>query len=119
MALTQCWFTRVHVPRGRKHRQDDGSWTGHCRHCEREIVSWGKNRWYLADGFNVSRLAETSATRFLYLIDTADDFVVARFAVGHLADDAAIAALRESLAEEYLSGPGSADLELRDSREDA
>lgn len=118
LALTQCWFTRAHVPTRSKHKDEDGAWSSHCRHCERRIVSWGKNRWYLADGFNVSRLAETTGTRFLYLIDTADEFVLARFSVSHLKDEAAIGDFRQDLEEEYLAGPAAAGLQLRDSIDD-
>lgn len=115
LALTQCWFTRAHQPGGRKHREKDGSITGECRHCHRRIVSWGRNRWFLADGFNVTRLAETTGTRFLYLIDTADDFVLARFPIAATMDEAAVAAMRADLAEEYLAGQAGEGLELRDS----
>lgn len=115
LALTQCWFTRLHQPGGRKYRENDGSITGECRHCQRRIVSWGRNRWFLADGFNVTRLAETTGTRFLYLIDTADDFVLARFPVSPTMNETGIAAMRADLAEAYLAGQAGEGLELRDS----
>ena len=118
LALTQCWFTRTHVPSRSKHKDADGAWFSHCRHCERRIVSWGKNRWYMADGFNVTRLSETTGTRFFYLIDIADDFVLARFPVGHLKDNAAIEDFRRDLEEEYLVGPAAIGVELRDSNHD-
>lgn len=118
LALTQCWYTRKHVPERKKHREADGSWSSHCRHCERPIVSWEKDRWFLADGFNVTRLAEQAGTRFLYLIDPADDFIVARFPVNQLENEAEIDALKEELRAKYgLDQPGS-DLELHDSAED-
>lgn len=118
LALTQCWFTRLHQPAGRKHPEQDGSFTGECRHCQRRIVSWGRNRWFLADGFNVTRLAETCGTRFLYLIDTDDDFVIARFPVSAALDEAAVAAMMDDLREEHLSGAAGEGLELRDSAKD-
>lgn len=118
LALTQCWYTRLHQPMGKRHREADGSLTSHCRHCERTIISWGRNRWFLADGFNVTRLAETTGTRFLYLIDTADDFILARFPVGHLGHEAAIEAYRDELRMEYLAGDAGNGIELRDSIRD-
>lgn len=119
IALTQCWYTRLHVPERKKFREDDGSWSSSCRHCQREIRSWSKDRWYLADGFNVTRLAEETGTRFLYVFDAADDFILHRFPVSHLPDEAAIDAYKAGLAQEYgLDQPGC-DLELRDSRDDS
>jgi len=114
-ALTQCWFTRMHVPEGRAHKEEDGSHTSWCRHCERPIVSWDKARWFLADGFNVTHLAETVGGRFLFVLDTLDEAVIARYPVHDLPDEAAIAAFTAELRERHGIGqPGSA-LELHDS----
>lgn len=119
LALTQCWYTRKHVPERKKVREEDGTWSSTCRHCQREIQSWSKDRWFLTDGFNVTQLAEQTGTRFLYLFDPADDFILHRYPVSHLPDEAAIEAYKEDLrAEHGLDQPGS-DLELRDSRDDA
>lgn len=118
LALTQCWFTRKHVPERKKFREDDGSWSSTCRHCEREIRSWSKGRWFLADGFNVTRLAEETGTRFLYLFDPGEDFVLHRFPVAHLPDEAAVEAYKLGLRAEYrLDAPGC-EVVLRDSRDD-
>lgn len=118
LALTQCWFTRTHLPDSKKHKEDDDSWTSHCRYCGRKIVSWHKGSWSLADGFNVSRLAETTGKRFLYLVDVTDDFVVARFSLGHLEGEEAIEAYKQQLRQEHqVDEPGSG-LELRDSIDD-
>lgn len=118
LALTQCWFTRKHLPDRAKHREDDESWTSHCRYCGQKIVSWNKKRWYPAEGFNVSRLAETSGPRFLYVVDIADDFVVARYPVDHLEDEAAIDAYRQELMEKHEVDESGGDFVLRDSIDD-
>jgi hypothetical protein len=118
-ALTQCWYTRVHVPAGRKHKEADGSSSSECKYCHKAITSWGKGGWYLADGFNVSRLRESTGGRYLYLIDVADELVVARFPIDHLTDAAAIRAYRDELAEAHgVNQPGST-LQLRDSNQGA
>ncbi len=118
LALTQCWFTRVHVPEGRRHAEDDGSHTSHCRHCGKRIVNWNKDRWHLADGFNVSHLAETTAFRFLYIVDISDDMVIARFPLTHLPDEAAIKAYAVELKLAHLVDEPGSGLALRDSRDD-
>lgn len=114
-ALTQCWFTRMHIPESRAQREDDGSHTSWCRHCERPIVSWDKARWFLADGFNVTHLAETVGGRFLFVLDSAEEAVIARYPVQHIADDAGLEAYRQELrARHGIDQPGSG-LELHDS----
>jgi len=113
-ALTQCWFTRIHLPDRHRHRADDGSTTATCRYCHRNIVSWDKSAWALADGFNVSRLADASG-RYLTLFDTAGDFVVHRYTVAHLNDEEAIEAFKANLRAEYGMDDADSTLELRDS----
>jgi hypothetical protein len=116
-ALTQCWFTRVHVPVSRKHKEEDGSFVSHCRYCDKSIVSWGKGRWYLADGFNVSRLRDTTGGRYLSVIDVLDEFIVARYRVDHL-DTPALRAFKDQLRGTHgLDEPGCT-LELRDSSDE-
>lgn len=114
-ALTQCWFTRMHRPEGRAQREEDGSHTGWCRHCERPIVSWDKARWFLADGFNVTHLAETVGGRFLFVLDTLEEAVIARYPVQHIADDAGLAAYQAELRERHGIGRPGSTLELHDS----
>lgn len=114
-ALTQCWYTRAHVPDGRRRKTDDGAQESHCRHCGKRITSWGGGSWHLADGFNVSRLAETANARFLYLIDVDDDVVIARFPVTHLDNEDAIAAYSEELRGQHGVDEPGCTLELRDS----
>ncbi|HEX8055498.1 MAG TPA: hypothetical protein VF481_02450 [Novosphingobium sp.] len=83
-ALTQCWYTRTHVPVGRKHREPDGSYTAECRHCHKQITSWNKGAWYPADGFNISRLRDSTSGRLLYVIDYADEIIVAKYPIDHI-----------------------------------
>lgn len=107
-ALTQCWFTREHRPTAQRYHESDGSTFSICRHCGRRIVTWGKHRWSIADGLDISRLAETAAGRFLTVLDKADDLVVRRFTVNHLADEPAIEAFKAELRTRYeMDEPGS------------
>lgn len=114
-ALTQCWFTRMHVPSGRARKEQDGSATGDCRHCGRAIVSWDRERWFLAHGFNVTHLAETVGGRFLFVLDTLEEAVIARYPVQDIASEAELDAFRQELRERHgIDQPGSG-LELLDS----
>jgi len=114
-ALAQCWFTRQHLPDGRPHREEDGSHTSYCRHCEREIVTWDRSRWFLAGGFNVTHLAETVGGRFLFVVDVLEEAMIARYPVQHLPDEVAVDALKADIrAKHGLDQPGSG-LELHDS----
>lgn len=115
LALTQCWFTRVHVPQRRPVAAGNGSHTATCRHCARRIVSWAKGSWHIADGFNVAQLAESSAARFLYIVDARQDFIVARFPVSHLADEDAVRAYATDLKQAHGIDEPDAGLSLRDS----
>ncbi|MBW8752767.1 MAG: hypothetical protein JF595_01230 [Sphingomonadales bacterium] len=83
-ALTQCWYTRIHVPVGRKQRESDGSYTARCRHCHKPITSWNKGAWYPADGFNISRLRDSTSGRLLYVIDVVDELIVAKYPIDHI-----------------------------------
>lgn len=114
-ALTQCWFTRLHVPEGRAQKEEDGSHTSWCRHCERQIISWDKARWFLADGFNVTHLAETVGGRFLFVLDTLDETVIARYPVKDVTSDAELDALKQELCERHGVGQPGSGLELLDS----
>ena len=115
VALSQCWFTREHQPNAVRFHEDDGSTFSICRHCGRRIVTWGKHRWSIADGLDISRLAETTTGRFLTVLDKADELVVRRFTVDHLPDEAAIELFKDELRERYgMDEPGS-DLTLIDS----
>lgn len=116
-ALTQCWYTREHRPTALRYHEDDGSTFSICRHCGRRIVTWGKHRWSIADGLDISRLAEKVVGRFLTVLDKADELVVRRFTVDHLPDELAIEVFKDELRERYgMDEPGS-DLTLVDSAE--
>ena len=114
-ALTQCWFTRVHLPERQRHRHDDGSTASTCRYCHQPIVSWDHRSWSLARGFDVSRLAATVSGRFLTLYDAASDFVLHRYSVAHLADEVAVEAFKQDLRAQYGMDDPHNTLELRDS----
>lgn len=114
-ALTQCWFTRVHRPARARQRQSDGAVSSTCRYCQRTVVSWDRENWTLSNGFDVSRLVETTSGRTLTLVDTQGDLIIRRFPVRHLDGEDAVAAFRLVLrAEHGLDEPGTT-LELRDS----
>jgi hypothetical protein len=114
-ALTQCWYTRAHVPAGRRHKESDGSFSGECRYCHKPITSWGKSDWYLADGFNISRLRDSTGGNFLYVIDVVDELVVGRHPTDHIKSAAELRALREELYKAHgLDEPGCT-LQIRDS----
>jgi hypothetical protein len=113
--LTQCWYTRTHVPSGRRHKEADGSFTGECRYCHKAITSWGKSDWYLAEGFNVSRLRDSTGGNFLYVIDVVDELVIARYPTDHIKTAAELRAYREELSKTHgLDEPGCT-LQIRDS----
>lgn len=114
-ALTQCWFTRIHQPMGRAAKDDDGTQSSRCRHCERAIVSWDRARWFLADGFNVTHLAETVGGRFLFVLDRAEEVVIASYPVHQLAGETDIEALRQDLITRHGIAEHGSGLELHDS----
>ena len=117
-ALTQCWYTRIHVPHGRRHREEDGWVVSECRYCNRAITSWHKGAWYLADGFNVSKLRDTAGGRYLYVIDTDDEFVVARYPIEVKESPAALRELQEELHRKHGLDKLGCTLQLRDSKDD-
>lgn len=118
-ALTQCWFTRAHIPAGRKHKEADGCYHAHCRYCGKSITSWAKGQWYLADGFNIGRLRDSTGGHFLYVIDVIDEFIVARYPVQEIEDPAALRAFKEELRKQHGIGQPGCTLELRDSGSEA
>ena len=116
LALTQCWYTRTHVPEGRGHREEDGTSTSHCRHCGRPIHRrHGQGSWRLAEGIDLDELAQAASTRFLYLLDVTDDFIVARFPVHQMGSEEEIAAYKASLREQHGTDLPGSPLVLKDS----
>ncbi|HEY6870013.1 MAG TPA: hypothetical protein VI199_09695 [Novosphingobium sp.] len=114
-ALTQCWFTRVHIPESRPQKEADGSHSSWCRHCERAIVTWDRQRWFLADGFNVTRLAEEVSGRFLMLLDRGEEAILGRWSVQHIEDPAELEAFKQDLIAQHGIGQPGVSLELYDS----
>lgn len=114
-ALSQCWFTRVHMPEARPHKEEDGSHSSYCRHCERAIVTWDRERWFLADGFNVTRLAEEVGGRFLVLLDSGEDAIIGRWSVAHIEDPAELETFKKDICDQHGVGQPGTTLELYDS----
>ena len=118
-ALTQCWYTRTHVPAGRKHKEEDGSYSAECRYCHKAITSWNKGAWYPADGFNISRLRESTGGRMLYVVDVIDEFIVARYPIEHLKGPAAIRDFKLELRAAHAMDEFGSTLQIFDSKETA
>ena len=116
LSLTQCWYTRTHVPEGRGHRESDESHTSHCRHCGRPIVRRsGEGQWRLNEGIDLDELAESTARRFLYLLDATDDFIIARFPVNHLEGEDEIEAYKTELRAQHGADIPGSPVVLKDS----
>lgn len=118
-ALTQCWYTRTHVPAGRKHKEPDGSYSATCRYCHKPITSWNKGAWYPADGFNISKLRDSTSGRCLYVVDVADEFIVARYPIDHLKGAAAIRDYKLELRAAHGIDEIGSTLRLIDTKEHA
>lgn len=118
-ALAQCWYTRTHVPAGRKHRESDGSLSAECRYCQKAITSWNKGAWYPADGFNVSKLRDATSGRCLYVVDFADEFIVARYPIDHLKTAAQVRDFKLELRAVHGLDEFGVTLEIIDTKESA
>ncbi len=118
-ALTQCWYTRTHVPAGRKHKEADGSHSAECRHCHKAITSWNNGAWYPADGFNISRLRESTGGRLIYVVDVADEFIVARYPIDQLDSEAAVRDFKRELHITHRLDDLGSTLRIFDSKEAA
>lgn len=116
LALTQCWYTRTHVPTHPGRKGSEGVFRSDCRHCDRPIISWDKQAWHLAEGFNLLSVYQGMEKPFLYLIDTRNDFVVARFPIDHLETEPEVEALAEQIKADNNVGDPENALALRDSR---
>ena len=116
LALTQCWFTRTHVPAYPGQRNKDGIYRSECRHCDRPIISTDRKTWQMAEGFNLMTVYQGIEKPFLFLIDTRNDFVVARFPIDHLEFENDVESFAEQIkVDNGVNDPASA-LALRDSR---
>lgn len=118
-ALTQCWYTRTHVPAGRKHKEPDGSLTAECRHCHKPITSWNKGAWYPADGFNISRLRDSTSGHCIYIVDVIDELVIARYPVDDIKGAAALRDYKLELRARHGVDELGSTLRLIDSRDTA
>lgn len=114
-SLTKCWFTREHLPDRVRRHESDGSLHSTCRYCRRPVVTWDRRNWSLANGIDLSRLAEMAGGRVLTLIDTLSDYVVRRFTVAHLASEEEVEAYKLDLRAQYRVDEPDSALELRDS----
>ena len=116
LALAQCWFTRKHVPTQSGRRNREGVYHSDCQHCRRSIVSWDRTAWHLAEGFNLLQLTQGAEEAFLFLVDTRDDMVVARFPIDHLDTEAEVRAFSQQIRIDYQMDRLGNTLELRDAR---
>ena len=116
LTLTQCWFTRKHIPSEPVPRSGKDVYHSQCKSCERPIISYDRSIWHLAEGFNLLQVYQNLNTSFLYLVDNRAEVVVARFTIDHLKSESEIAAYaRQICADNGVDDPDSV-LELRDSR---
>jgi hypothetical protein len=75
----------------------------------------GQGSWRLADGIDLDELAEAASTRFLYLLDVTDDFIVARFPIHQLGSEEDVEAYKASLREQHGADQAGSSLLLKDS----
>ena len=90
-----------------------------CRYCQKPITSWNKGAWYLADGFNISRLRDSTSGRCIFVIDVADELIVARYPIEHLKGPAAIRDYKLELRAVHGIDELGSTLRLIDSQESA
>lgn len=106
--LTQCWYTRTHVPTSRKEKGEGDVVMSICRYCERQIRSHGGKSWVLADGVDLDELASRSHIRYICVTNVADGLIVARYVIAPDADDASTKAQIETISESHAANvPGS------------
>lgn len=106
--LTQCWYTRIHVPVLHRERGSDGFVTSICRYCERPIRSYGGKSWTLADGVDLDELAALSRTPYICVTSISDGMIIARYPIGDGADEDAVRARLEAVIVEHgAREPGS------------
>lgn len=111
--LAQCWYSRRHVPEGRRTRLDDGTLMCVCRHCGRKIRSRAQGEWALAQGLDLDALQERSRTGHFCVIDMLDGMVVARYPIVMDADEAWIREKLDEIREEYAIDASDGELQIR------
>lgn len=106
--LTQCWYTRSHVPTSRKERGEHGTLLSICRHCERPIRSHGGKSWTLADGVDLDELSSHSTIRYICVTSISEGEIIARYVLDADLDDDAVKAQCAAVIEKHgASEPGS------------
>lgn len=106
--LTQCWYSRTHVPAGRKERGEGDTLMSTCRYCERPIRSHGGKSWVLADAVDLDELGSRSRIRYICVTNVADGMIVARYVIPPDADEACTKAQLEAFSESHgANEPGS------------
>lgn len=115
LALTQCWFTRKHLPNHKPRVRFEGAFYAHCHHCRRPIFSLDGAMWHIDGGFNVDTLGE-AANAFLSVDDPVDGITLARIPIDPAANPDDIAALIEQIRKDYGLDERGNTLVLRDHR---
>lgn len=106
--MTQCWYTRSHVPTATRRRDEHGAIISTCRHCERAIRSHGGKSWTLADGVDLDELASHSYIRYICVTDVREGEIIARYVLEAELDDNAVKARCEAVIEKHgAAEPGS------------
>lgn len=111
--LTQCWYTRIHLPVAHKSREEDGALHSICRHCLRPIRSHGGKSWRLADGVDLDELAARSTIRYICVTSIADGMVIARYPIDGTADEGEIAARLEQVVTAHDARAMGSGLDVR------
>lgn len=111
--LTQCWYTRSHIPTARKRRDDEGALISTCRHCERAIRSQGGKSWVLADGVNLDELASKSQIKYICVTNISEGQVIARYVLVADLDDDAIKAQCDAVIEKHQANEPGSCLDVR------
>ena len=111
--LTQCWYTRSHVPSARKERGEHGTLVSICRHCERPIRSHGGKSWTLADGVDLDELSSHSQIRYICVTDVREGEIIARYVLEADLDDEAVKLRCEGVIEKHGAGDPGSGLEVR------
>jgi hypothetical protein len=111
--MTQCWYTRSHIPTASRRRDEDGTLYSKCRHCERPIRSHGGKSWTLADGIDLDELATHSHIRYICVTDVSEGQIVARYVLEADLDDKAVQARCEEVIEKHGAAEPGSGLEVR------
>lgn len=111
--LTQCWYSRVHLPKALKHRGEGGELLSTCRYCERSIRSHGGKSWTLSDGVDLDELAAQSEIRYICVTDVSDGVVIARYLIDRDLDEAAIKARCDAVRESHGAMEPGSGLDVR------